>query len=101
MYEFFWSYIDSFGGPNFWNRLQNIHNFWSCNLVWDIEQLDIGDYLLDWAIHRDDLKVKKKIKMFLEQNDERESPLLFCFLYASVYEMAAGGRCFVWDDLTE
>lgn len=39
--------------------------------------------------------------MCLEQNDERESLLLFCFLYVSVYEMAAGGRCFVWDDLTE
>ena len=56
---------------------------------------------MDRAIHRDDLKVKKKTKLFLEQNDERESLLLFCFLYASVYEMAAGGRCFVWDDLTE
>lgn len=39
--------------------------------------------------------------MCLEQNDERESLLLFCFLYASVYKMAAGGRCFVWNDLTE
>lgn len=29
--------------------------------------------------------------MCLEQNNERESPLLFCFLYASVYKIAADG----------
>ena len=39
--------------------------------------------------------------MCLGQNDERENLLLFCFLYASVYKIAAGGRCFVWNDLTE
>ena len=48
---------------------------------------------MDRAIHRDDLKVKKKIKLFLEQNDERESPLLFCFLYGMIW---LGGMLKEW-----
>ena len=79
------SYIDTLGGTDFWNRLQNIHNCRACNLVWDIEQLDIGDYLLDRAIHRDNLKVKKETKICVSSRMMKRK--VFCysaFLYATV-----------------
>lgn len=41
-----------------------------------------GDYLLDWADDGDILEVEKRtLDMCFEQNDERENPLSFCFLY--------------------
>ena len=43
------SYIDTLGGTNFWNRLQNIHNCRAGDFVWDIEQLGVGSDLLDWG----------------------------------------------------
>lgn len=45
----FLSYIDSLGGTNFWNRLQNIHNCWAGDTLWDFEQLGVGSDLLDWG----------------------------------------------------
>ena len=48
MYIIFWSYIDTLGGANFWNRLQNIHNCGAGDFVWDFEQLGAWCDLLGW-----------------------------------------------------
>ena len=83
--QIFCAYIDSFGGTNFWNRLQNIHNRWAGDLVWDFEQLGVRSDLLDRAIHRDNLKVKKETKICVSSRMMKRK--VFCysaFLYASV-----------------
>lgn len=62
--------------------------------------MGVGDYLLDRAIHRDNLKVKKETKIYvLSRMMKRKVFCYSAFLYASEYKMVIGGRCFVWDDL--
>lgn len=45
--NFFWSYIDSFGGTGVWDRVQDLHNCRTGDFIWDFYQLGAGVDLLD------------------------------------------------------
>ena len=86
--KFFCAYLDSLGGTNFWNRLQNIHNCGAGDTLWDIIELGIGRDLLGWRGDGDYLmegwESRESTWLLVYKQDDGWNNSLACFFDGSV-----------------